>query len=138
MLLDVTPFSLGVRTAGSLHRILIPKNSTIPTEASHIFTTVTDGQRSVRIQVLQGEEKKATQNTLLGEFTLTDIPEAKAGDPEIEVKFSIDSNGILEVSAKDLKTNREQSIVVTARSTLTEEEKTDLLRVSDSELAASK
>lgn len=126
MLLDVTPFSLGIRTAGGFSSILIPKNSTIPTEASHIFTTVSEGQRSVKIQVLQGESKLAAENALLGEFTLTDIPVAKAGAPEIEVKFSIDSSGIVQVSAKDLNTQKEQSIVVTARSTLSEEERSEL------------
>jgi molecular chaperone DnaK len=123
MLLDVTPFSLGIRTAGGFSTILIQKNSTIPTEASHIFTTVTDGQRSVKIQVLQGESKLASENTLLGEFTLTDIPAQKAGEPEIKVTFSIDSNGIVQASARDLKTEKEQSIVVTSKSTLTDEER---------------
>ncbi|MDB5038034.1 MAG: Molecular chaperone DnaK [Bacteriovoracaceae bacterium] len=126
ILLDVTPFSLGIRTAGGFSTILVQKNSTIPTEAGHIFTTVTDGQRSVKIQVLQGESKLATENTLLGEFTLTDIPVQKAGEPEIMVTFSIDSNGIVQASAKDLKTKKEQSIVVTSKSTLSDEEKDKL------------
>ncbi len=125
-LLDVTPFSLGIRTAGGFCNFLIPKNSTIPTEASHIFTTVTDGQKSVKIQVLQGESKVATENILLGEFTLTDIPESKAGEPEINVTFCIDSNGIVQASAQDLKTKKEQSIVVTSKSTLTDSEREKL------------
>lgn len=128
LLLDVTPFSLGIRTAGGFSSILIPKNSTIPTEASHVFTTVTDNQASVKIQVLQGESKIASENALLGEFTLTDIPNLKAGLPEINVAFSIDSNGIVQVSARDLKTGKEQSIVVTATSTLTEKEREDLTK----------
>jgi molecular chaperone DnaK len=123
LLLDVTPFSLGIRTAGGFSTILIPKNSTIPTEAGHIFTTVTEGQRSVKIQVLQGEHRLASENTLLGEFTLTDIPAAKAGEPEIQVTFSIDSNGIVQASAKDLKTAKEQSIVVTSKSTMSADER---------------
>jgi molecular chaperone DnaK len=126
MLLDVTPFSLGIRTAGGFATVLIGKNSTIPTEESHVFTTVTDGQRSVKIQVLQGESKLASENALLGEFTLTDIPEAKAGTPEINVSFSIDSNGIVQVSAKDLNTKKEHSIVVTATSTLSDAEREQL------------
>jgi len=127
LLLDVTPLSLGIRTAGGFSSVLIPKNSTIPTQASHIFTTVTDNQPSVKIQVLQGENKLASENELLGEFALTDIPNSKAGVPEIEVAFAIDSNGILQVSAKDLKTGKEQSIVVTARSDLTAQEKEALI-----------
>ncbi|MBN8555223.1 MAG: molecular chaperone DnaK [Deltaproteobacteria bacterium] len=126
MLLDVTPFSLGIRTAGGFSTTLIQKNSTIPTEQSHVFTTVTDGQRSVKIQVLQGESRLASDNSLLGEFTLTDIPEDKAGVPEVEVSFSIDSNGIVQVSAKDRKSKKEQSIVVTATSTLSDEEREQL------------
>jgi len=128
LLLDVTPLSLGIRTAGGFSSILIPKNSTIPTQAAHIFTTVTDNQPSVKIQVLQGESKLASDNELLGEFALTDIPSQKAGVPEIEVSFAIDSNGILQVSAKDLKTQKEQSIVVTAKSDLTEQEKEALVQ----------
>lgn len=127
LLLDVTPFSLGIRTAGGFSSVLIPNNSTIPTQASHIFTTVTDNQPSVKIQVVQGESKLASENELLGEFALTDIPPQKAGVPEIEVAFAIDSNGILQVSAKDLKTRKEQSIVVTAKSDLTDQEKEALI-----------
>lgn len=127
MLLDVTPLSLGIRTAGGFSSTLIPKNSTIPTQAAHIFTTVTDNQPSVKIQVVQGESKLASENELLGEFALTDIPPQKAGLPEIEVSFAIDSNGILQVSAKDLKTKKEQSIVVTAKSDLTAQEKESLI-----------
>lgn len=122
MLLDVTPMSLGVRTAGGFMSILIPKNSTIPSSANQTFTTVTDNQKSVKIQVMQGESKGADDNQMLGEFVLTDIREAPAGEPQVEVTFAIDSSGILEVSAKDLDTEKEQSIVVTAASYLSEEE----------------
>ncbi len=125
-LLDVTPFSLGIRTAGGYTNFLIPKNSTIPTEASHVFTTVSEGQTSVKIQVLQGESKVAIDNILLGEFTLTDIPPLKAGEPEINVIFSIDSNGIVHASAQDMKTMKEQSIMVTSKSSLTEEERDEI------------
>lgn len=122
LLLDVTPLSLGVRTAGGYTSIIVPKNSTIPTSVSHTFTTVTDNQQSVKIQVFQGESKLASENQPLGEFTLTDIPEARAGEPQIEVNFSVDSNGILEVSATDLNTKKQQSIVVTAASYLSQDE----------------
>lgn len=134
LLLDVTPFSLGVRTAGGYTSIIIPRNSTVPTSASHTFTTVTDNQLSVKIQVIQGESKLASENQLLGEFTLSDIPPAKAGEPQIEVNFSIDSNGILEVSAKDLHTKKEQSIVVTAASYLSQEEMLQLQEGTKTEL----
>jgi molecular chaperone DnaK len=138
LLLDVTPLSLGIRTAGGFSSVLIPRNSTIPTQASHVFTTVTENQPSVKIQVLQGEQKMASENELLGEFALTEIPPARAGTPEIEVSFSIDSNGILQVSAKDLKTEKEQSIVVTAKSDLSPEEREALIhshRESQDEIA---
>ncbi|PIR23597.1 MAG: molecular chaperone DnaK [Deltaproteobacteria bacterium CG11_big_fil_rev_8_21_14_0_20_45_16] len=133
LLLDVTPLSLGVRTAGGYTSIIVPKNSTIPTSANHVFTTVTDNQQSVKIQVVQGEAKLASENQPLGEFTLTDIPEAAAGVPQIEVTFSIDSNGILEVSAKDLHSQREQSIVVSAASYLSDEEMHSLSSQNESQ-----
>jgi len=133
LLLDVTPLSLGVRTAGGYTSIIVQKNSTIPTSANHVFTTVTDNQQSVKIQVVQGEAKLASENQALGEFTLTDIPEASAGVPQIEVSFSIDSNGILEVSAKDLHSQREQSIVVSAASYLSDEEMHSLSSQNESQ-----
>lgn len=135
LLLDVTPLSLGVRTAGGYTSVLIPKNSTIPTSANHTFTTVTENQQSVKIQVVQGENKLASENQPLGEFTLTDIPAAAAGTPQIEVNFSIDSNGILEVSAKDLNTQKEQSIVVTAASYLSDEEMKDITEQAERDSA---
>ena len=132
MLLDVTPFNLGVRTAGGYTQFIIPRNSTVPTEATHVFTTVTDNQSSVRIQVVQGNSKIAEENQLLGEFALSDIPAANAGVPQIEVTFSIDANGILEVSARDLMSQKEQSIVVQASSYLSKEELLELKEASSS------
>jgi len=123
LLLDVTPLSLGIRTAGGLSSILIPRNSTIPTQEGQIFTTVKDNQEAVKIQVLQGENKNASENTFLGEFKLMGIEKAKAAEPKIEVNFAIDSDGIVQVTAKDQKTLEERSIVVTARPTLTDKEK---------------
>jgi molecular chaperone DnaK len=136
LLLDVTPLSLGVRTAGGYMSVLIRQNSTIPSSAKHIFTTVADNQQSVKIQVLQGENKLASENQLLGEFVLTEIAPTKAGVPQIEVTFNIDSNGILEVSAKDLVTGKEQSIVVTAASYLSQDEVNQLKKVTDASQAA--
>lgn len=116
LLLDVTPMSLGIMVSGGMFQVLIPKNTTIPTSKSHIFTTVRDHQTSVRILVLQGEDDDATQNDLLGEFSLSDIRSAPRGEIEFEVTFSIDANGVVSVSACDLETGREQAIVVTAQS----------------------
>ncbi len=130
LLLDVTPLSLGVRTAGGYTSVLIRQNSTIPSAAKHIFTTVTDNQQSVKIQVVQGESKLASENQLLGEFVLSEIAPAPAGVPQIEVHFSIDSNGILEVSARDVVTGKEQSIVVTAASYLSKDEMKDLRKTT--------
>ena len=134
MLLDVTPLSLGVRTAGGYTSVLVNKNSTIPTSATQVFTTVTDNQSSVKIQVIQGEEKLATENQPLGEFHLTPIRQAAAGVPQLEVTFSIDSNGILEVAAKDLDTGKEQSIIVTAASYMSQEEINRVSEEADSEI----
>jgi molecular chaperone DnaK len=106
---------------GYFHR-LIPQNTTVPTTASHIFTTVKDNQTSVKILVLQGESERAEENHLLGEFVLSNIPAAPRGEPEIEVAFDIDANGIVSVSARDLATGGEQSITVSATGTLSEEE----------------
>jgi molecular chaperone DnaK len=122
LLLDVTPHPLGIMIVGGYFRTLIERNSTVPTSAGHIFTTVMDGQTSVRIMVFQGNSKVASENELLGEFMLTGLREAPRGEVEIEIKFDISADGIVSVSAKDLETGREQSIVVTATSGLTEEE----------------
>ncbi len=122
LLLDVTPLSLGVETMGGVMTKLIEKNTTIPTKASEMFTTAEDNQSEVTIHVLQGEREMAADNKSLGRFNLTDIPPAPRGTPQIEVTFDIDANGILNVSAKDKKTGKEQSIVIKASSGLTEEE----------------
>jgi molecular chaperone DnaK len=122
VLLDVTPLSLGIETHGGLFTKLIERNSTIPTRKSQIFTTVTDNQRSVEIQVLQGERDIASENKSLGKFELIGIPPAPRGVPQIEVQFAIDSNGIVQVTAKDLATGREQSIQVNPAGGLSKEE----------------
>lgn len=112
VLLDVVPLSLGVETLGGVMTVLIPRNTTIPTRKSEIFTTAADGQTTVEIHVLQGERPLAKDNRSLGKFYLTGIPPAPRGVPQIEVTFDIDTNGILHVTAKDLATGREQSIVI--------------------------
>jgi len=122
LLLDVTPHSLGIKVHGGGFEKLIEANSTIPTSESHIFTTVRDDQTSVKIVVLQGESDDADENELLGEFVLSGLREAPAGEVEIEVEFSISADGIVSVSATDLETGKEQSITVTASSDLTDEE----------------
>jgi molecular chaperone DnaK len=122
LLLDVTPLSLGIETMGGVMTTLIEKNTTIPTKASQIFSTAEDNQTAVTVHVLQGERKMARENKSLGKFDLTDIPPAPRGVPQIEVTFDIDANGILNVSAKDKATGKEQSIVIKASSGLTEEE----------------
>jgi molecular chaperone DnaK len=122
LLLDVTPLSLGIATFGGFFTTIIEHNTTIPTHASHVFTTASDKQTSVKILVLQGENERAAENELLGEFMLTGIRPAKRGEPEVEVTFDIDADGIVSVSAKDLDTGQEQSITVTASSGLTEQE----------------
>jgi molecular chaperone DnaK len=126
LLLDVTPHSLGIMIVGGYFQILIEKNTTVPTSASHIFTTVKDGQTSVKIMVFQGESKVAAENELLGEFILTGLREASRGEVEIEVSFEISADGIVGVSARDQETGRRQSIIVTATSGLTEEEIQDM------------
>ena len=118
LLLDVTPLSLGIETLGGVMSVLIEKNTTIPARKEQIFSTAEDNQNAVTIQVLQGERKEAKFNKLLGRFDLRDIPPAPRGIPQIEVRFDIDANGILNVSAKDMATNKEQSIVITASSGL--------------------
>jgi molecular chaperone DnaK len=122
LLLDVTPLSLGIETLGSVMTVLIPRNTTIPTKKSEIFSTATDNQTSVEVHVLQGERPLARDNRTLGKFHLVGIPPAPRGTPQIEVTFDVDSNGIVNVSAKDLATGKEQTITITASSGLSKPE----------------
>ncbi len=122
LLLDVTPLSLGVETLGGVYHKLIERNSTIPTRKSEVFSTAADGQTSVEIHVLQGERPMATDNVTLGRFHLMGIPPAPRGLPQIEVTFDIDANGIIDVKAKDLGTNKEQKITITATTKLDKNE----------------
>ncbi len=122
LLLDVTPLSLGIETLGGVTTKLIEKNTTVPTKKSQVFSTAADNQPAVSIHVLQGEREMAQDNKTIGRFELTDIPPSPRGVPQIEVSFDLDANGILHVSAKDLGTNKEQSIRITASSGLSEEE----------------
>jgi molecular chaperone DnaK len=122
LLLDVTPLSLGIETLGGIMTKLIEKNTTIPTKAANTFSTADDNQTAVTIHVLQGERDRAQDNKSLGKFDLTDIPPAPRGMPQVEVTFDIDANGILNVSAKDKATGKEQRIVIRASSGLNEEE----------------
>ncbi|MCS6970183.1 MAG: molecular chaperone DnaK [Planctomycetota bacterium] len=122
LLLDVTPLSLGIETEGGIMTVLIERNTTIPTEKTQIFSTATDNQPAVTIQVYQGERKMAKDNRLLGQFDLTGIPPAPRGVPQIEVTFKIDANGILEVKARDKATGKEQKIAIQGSSGLSKEE----------------
>jgi len=132
LLLDVTPLSLGIETMGGVMSALIDKNTTIPTKKAQVFSTADDNQPAVTIHVLQGERKQAGQNKSLGRFDLADIPPAPRGVPQIEVTFDIDANGILNVSAKDQATGKEQSIVIQASSGLSEDEIEQMVRDAES------
>jgi molecular chaperone DnaK len=122
LLLDVTPLSLGIETMGGVMTKLIDKNTTIPTKANQVFSTADDNQTAVTVHVLQGEREQAAANKSLGRFDLNDIPPAPRGMPQIEVNFDIDANGILNVSAKDKATGKEQSIIIKASSGLSDDE----------------
>ncbi|RME82604.1 MAG: molecular chaperone DnaK, partial [Caldilineae bacterium] len=128
LLLDVTPLSLGVETLGGVMTVMIPRNTTIPTRKTEIFSTAEDNQTAVDIQVLQGERPMARDNKLLGNFRLDGIPPAPRGVPQIEVTFDIDANGILHVTAKDKATGKEQSIKITASTNLSEDEVERMVR----------
>jgi molecular chaperone DnaK len=131
LLLDVTPQNLGIMVVGGYFQTVIPKNTTVPTSQTHLFTTVQDNQTSVRIAVLQGQSERAVENELLGEFILDGIRPARRGEVSIEVTFEISADGIVGVSARDVDTGQQQSITVTATSGLTEDE---LRRILDEQL----
>ena len=136
VLLDVTPLSLGIETLGGVCTVLIPRNTTIPTSKSQVFSTAADNQPAVDIHILQGERPMAADNKTLGRFQLANIPPAPRGVPQIEVTFDIDANGIVNVKAKDLGTNKEQSITITASTNLSDEEIDKMVKEAEANKAA--
>jgi molecular chaperone DnaK len=131
LLLDVTPLSLGIGTYGGHFARLIERNTTVPVNKGHVFTTTRDDQSGVKIRVLQGESDMASENDLLGEFVLSGIRPAPKGEPEIEVSFDIDANGIVSVGARDLATGKEQSITVSSTGTLSDTEIGEIIQEHD-------
>ncbi|MBL8988182.1 MAG: molecular chaperone DnaK [Gemmatimonadetes bacterium] len=138
LLLDVTPLSLGIETLGGVTTVLIPRNTTIPTKKSEVFSTAEDNQTTVEIHVLQGERQMAQDNRTIGKFQLTGIPPAPRGMPQVEVTFDIDANGILHVSAKDKATNKEQKIRIEASSGLSDAEIDKMVKTAEANAAADK
>jgi molecular chaperone DnaK len=138
LLLDVTPLSLGIETMGAVFTRLIPRNTTIPTKKSQVFSTAADGQTAVSIHVLQGEREMASQNRTLGKFDLVGIPPAPRGVPQIEVTFDIDANGIVHVSAKDLGTGKEQSVRIESSSGLSDSEIDRMVKEAEANAASDK
>lgn len=138
LLLDVTPLSLGIETLGGVTSVLIEKNTTIPTKKTQVFSTADDNQTAVTIHVVQGERKQANQNKSLGRFDLSDIPPSPRGMPQIEVAFDLDANGILNVSAKDKATGKQQSIVIKASSGLSDEEIERMIKDAEANAAEDK
>lgn len=130
LLLDVTPHSLGILVAGEKYHMVVDQNTTVPTSATHSFTTARDNQTSVKIVVMQGGSRSDEESELLGEFVLTGLREAPRGEVEVAVTFAIDADGLVSVSAKDVETGKQQSIVVEATSGLTDDEVTNIIRDS--------
>ena len=138
VLLDVTPLSLGIETLGGVMTVLIPRNTTIPTSKSVVFSTAADNQPAVDVHVLQGERSMASDNKTLGRFQLADIPPAPRGVPQIQVTFDIDANGIVNVTAKDLGTNKEQKITITSNTTLSDDEIDRMMKEAEANKEADK
>ncbi len=138
LLLDVTPLSLGIETLGGVTTVLIPRNTTIPTKKSEVFSTAEDNQTTVEIHVLQGERQMAVDNRTIGKFQLTGIPPAPRGMPQVEVTFDIDANGILHVSAKDKATGKEQKIRIEASSGLSDADIDKMVKQAESHASEDK
>jgi molecular chaperone DnaK len=138
LLLDVTPLSLGIETLGGVSTVLIPRNTTIPTRKSEVFSTAEDSQTTVEIHVLQGERQMATDNRTIGKFQLTGIPPAPRGMPQVEVGFDIDANGILHVSAKDKASGKEQKIRIEASSGLSDQDIEKMVKAAEADASADK